>query len=397
MQQWVDKISKTIDTISSGGGGNNNNGGATNNGIVGGGENNSTKTEQTDVPRNEKVESPTTSPNQNGSPTIGTEIEKQTSTTTTATSNTKQPTDNDDDQSHLGKLIAAKNAIPFLCDEKSKVLEFWSIWSDSIPNADDMEGISEKIEFQLATSAKCQKLTWRACGPQNAFIQKMVDFFWNVGAPETEIDKLNDVGALINPSKIGSWIDMSEKGGMDGGWYFPVENTIKLALAAGDAGDPTELVAEWCTNNNVEQSFSVGRDMGAAPPRQTEIFLKLPGNDVNSQIELALDAFSTFQFPAIPEGALNVLREKSNVGICLSVITSAEGFVRLGILVPTPSTDCVNELCSIVNASSSEIHALESAVQVNGPTFVEYQHLTEGYGYGVYNEGFDVVFHYSLN
>jgi hypothetical protein len=63
-----------------------------------------------------------------------------------------------------------------------------------------------------------QKLTWRTAGPQNVFIQKMVDFFWNVGAPESEIDRLNDVGALINPIRIGSWIDMSGKGGMDGGW-----------------------------------------------------------------------------------------------------------------------------------------------------------------------------------
>ena len=41
--------------------------------------------------------------------------------------------------------------------------------------------------------------------------QKMVDFFWNVGAPESEIDMLNEVGAAINPGKIGSWIDMSAR------------------------------------------------------------------------------------------------------------------------------------------------------------------------------------------
>lgn len=249
----------------------------------------------------------------------------------------------------------------------------------------------------MATSASREKLTWRACGPQNAFIQKMVDFFWNVGAPETEIDKLNDVGALINPSKIGSWIDMSEKGGMDGGWFFPVEITIKLGLAAGDPGDPTTMVEEWATKHGVEQSYSVGRDMGAAPPRQTEIFLRLPGSEVSAQIEMALDAFTSFRFPDIPQAAIDILKEQSKAGICLSVITSAEGFVRLGILVPTPASDCVDALCDVVGASKDEIHSLESAIQSSGPAFVEYQHLIEGFGYGVYNEGFDVVFHYSLN
>lgn len=79
----------------------------------------------------------------------------------------------------------------------------------------------------------------------------MVDFFWNVGAPESEIDRLNDVGALINPFKIGSWIDMSAKGGMDGGWFFPVEIPLKLAIEAADPGDAVRRVAEWADKHQV--------------------------------------------------------------------------------------------------------------------------------------------------
>jgi hypothetical protein len=115
-----------------------------------------------------------------------------------------------DASSPRAKLAAAKAEIDFLKDEESKVLEFWQIWSESIPLQEDLtSGMS--IDFLLATSADMQKLTWRTNGPQNIFIQKMVDFFWNVGAPESEIDRLNDVGALINPVRIGSWIDMSAK------------------------------------------------------------------------------------------------------------------------------------------------------------------------------------------
>ncbi len=103
-------------------------------------------------------------------------------------------------------------------DKDSKTLEFWNIWAESIAPRDELSP-GAKIDFEVSTSADMQKLTWRTAGPQNVFIQKMVDFFWNVGAPESEIDRLNDVGALINPIRIGSWIDMSGKGGMDGGWY----------------------------------------------------------------------------------------------------------------------------------------------------------------------------------
>jgi len=34
---------------------------------------------------------------------------------------------------------------------------------------------------------------------------------------------------------------------------------------------------------------------------------------------------------------------------------------------------------------------------VDGPAFVEFQYLKEGFGYGVYPEGFDIVLHYSVS
>eukprot|EP01097_Dermamoeba_algensis_P003447 TRINITY_DN23_c0_g2_i2.p1 TRINITY_DN23_c0_g2~~TRINITY_DN23_c0_g2_i2.p1 ORF type:complete len:227 (-),score=28.03 TRINITY_DN23_c0_g2_i2:636-1316(-) len=148
------------------------------------------------------------------------------------------------------KLNLAKDSIPFLQDQENRVLEFWMIWSESIPPSEDLQaGFS--IDYHLAVSASMEKLTWRTAGPQNIFIQKMVDFFWNVGAPESEIDRLNDVGALINPMKIGSWIDMSSKGGMDGGWFFPVSIPIKLALEAADPGEPATKLKQWADKHAV--------------------------------------------------------------------------------------------------------------------------------------------------
>lgn len=103
------------------------------------------------------------------------------------------------------RMQAARSVVPFLHDDENnnKVLEFWVIWTESMPQ-DNNNG---NIEFKVATSADMQKLQWRVAGPQNVFIQKMVDFFWNVGAPETEIDRLNDVGALINPVKVFPSLD----------------------------------------------------------------------------------------------------------------------------------------------------------------------------------------------
>jgi len=243
-----------------------------------------------------------------------------------------------------------------------------------------------------------EKLNWRASGPQNIFIQRMVDFFWNVGAPEAEIDRLNDVGALINPSTIGSWIDMSIKGGMDGGWFFPVEVPFKFALEACDPGDASKRLASWAESNGVTRCTSVGRDMGAAPPRQTEIKLTLPGDTFEEQLERGLSAYAEFGFPPIVEDALEILRRSGRAGLSLSIITSSEGFVRLGLLAPTPSKEVVRALCELSGAGSADqIFNFEKQISCDYPDFVEYQFLNPGFGYGVYKEAFDVVFHYKLS
>jgi len=293
-------------------------------------------------------------------------------------------------------VASAKEEVAFLKEEDSKVLEFWQIWFESIPSVDELQN-GNHLDFNVSTSVRMEKLTWRTGGPQNIFIQKMVDFFWNVGAPETEIDRLNDVGTLINPIKIGSWIDMSAKGGMDGGWYFPVEIPLQLALEAADPGDPVKKVGEWAEKHSVDQCFSVGRDMGAAPPRQTEIRVKIPGDDIEAQLRVALDAYECFEFPSPPDDAVKILRSSPNSGgLRLSIITSSEGFVRLGILSPNPSSEVVTKLCSMSNAPKDSLDRFQRSLCVNGPAFAEYQYLKEGFGYGVYPEGFDIVLHYSV-
>eukprot|EP01101_Sappina_pedata_P007800 TRINITY_DN4192_c0_g1_i1.p1 TRINITY_DN4192_c0_g1~~TRINITY_DN4192_c0_g1_i1.p1 ORF type:complete len:503 (+),score=182.04 TRINITY_DN4192_c0_g1_i1:213-1511(+) len=287
----------------------------------------------------------------------------------------------------------AKTQIPFLQEEDNKVLEFWEIWTESLPVSEDL-GQGMSIDFFVSVSASMQKLTWRAAGPQVIFIQRMVDFFWNVGAPESEIDRLNEVGALINPSNIGSWIDMSGRGGMDGGWYFPGDIPLRMAVEAADPSPSVDRLIEWSEKHSIDTCFTVGRDMGAAPPRQTEIRLKLSGDTYEKQIVAGKDAFLMFGFPELPEGAQNILNETRPVDMCMSIITSSEGFVRLGLLCPQPDRIACMKLCSLAGSNLDDISNFESSIKVNGPQFVEYQFLKEGFGYGVYKEGFDIVFHY---
>jgi len=297
------------------------------------------------------------------------------------------------------KLESGKGSISFLQDEESKVLEFWQIWSESIPTHEEIDEGSSVL-FEVSTNASMEKLQWRTSGAQHIFIQRMVDFFWNVGAPETEIDRLNDVGAIVNPIKIGSWIDMSISGGMDGGWFFPVQVNLNHALKAADAGDPITKLENWTKSNEIFLCDWIGRDMGAAPPRQTEAQFKITGSSSEELLRKVVSAFEEFGFPSIPESLLNAIRGKDKFS--LSVITSSEGFVRLGIKVPYPTADLVEKLQAAisqvtnVNSKVSELNKFQQSIGVSGPETAEIQYLMPGYGYGVYQEGFDVVFHYTV-
>jgi len=297
------------------------------------------------------------------------------------------------------RLDLARDSIKFLKNEESKVLEFWEIWYGSIPEQKQLTQSSDHVDYYLSCSADMTRLTWRVGGPQNVFIQKMVDFFWNVGAPESEIDRLNDVGANINPQRIGSWIDMSKKGGMDGGWYFPVEISMTEAIKAADPGESRDRFENWATSKEILNVLSVGRDMGAAPPRQTEYRLKLPGPTFSDQLEHGLDAWTKFEIPRLSEDVVKIMRSQSTTkNLLLSVITSSEGFVRIGILIPAPTKDTVISLCNLanINGQVTELSDFETTIHCESPSYVEYQFLNSGFGYGVYKEGFDIVFHYNL-
>lgn len=72
------------------------------------------------------------------------------------------------------------------------------------------------------------------------------------------------------------------------------------------------------------------------------------------------------------------------------------GFVRLGILLPHPNSSTVASLCEIAGGKQADLMNFEHALCSNGPDYVEVQYLMKGFGYSVYKEGFDVVFHYNV-
>ena len=216
-------------------------------------------------------------------------------------------------------------------------------------------------------------------------IQQLVDFFYIVGAPEEEIEKLNIVGEKINPDKIGSWINVSELGGIDGGWCFTYTIDIKLALTSVEEGQSVDTLLSWCEKHNVVDCYYLARDMGAEPPRQTEVKIQVPNKNEN-QLEIVLDAYDMCGFPHPPEEAIKVLKQAERLDLAINI--TEEEFVRISVIIPNPKEEFIklfapNELDKIQKGLGS----------VCG---LEFQYLKEDYGYSVYQEGFDVHVNYKI-
>eukprot|EP01130_Rhizamoeba_saxonica_P006002 TRINITY_DN2377_c0_g1_i2.p1 TRINITY_DN2377_c0_g1~~TRINITY_DN2377_c0_g1_i2.p1 ORF type:complete len:399 (-),score=110.30 TRINITY_DN2377_c0_g1_i2:28-1224(-) len=323
-----------------------------------------------------------------GSEVPSSDVVEDQSNTTTATATTTSST------SLLDNLYQAKEVIPFMQWKDNKVIEFWEIWLESIPRITDLSPM-DTISYTICASADMDRISWRISGSQNRFIQKMVDFFWNVGAPEDEIGRLNSVGASVNPVEIGSWIDMSSKGGMDGGWIFPGTIPYASALLACDESATKQILTKLGEENNLE-IILMGRDMGAAPPRQTHMIFKVPGNTFDEQIQYAIETLDSFGIPQIPENALTIMREAPVPGLLMNVVSSYEGFVKVGVMVPNPTENIVNKLCCLTPGGNYDVlQKLQSSLGTS-PSYTEYLYLAQGFGYGVYKEGFDIVFHYDV-
>eukprot|EP00026_Physarum_polycephalum_P009848 Phypoly_transcript_09985.p1 GENE.Phypoly_transcript_09985~~Phypoly_transcript_09985.p1 ORF type:complete len:403 (+),score=59.91 Phypoly_transcript_09985:95-1303(+) len=293
-------------------------------------------------------------------------------------------------------LLSIKDCFHFLRDKTSKQHEFWQVWLDHFPPRAPPE-----VEVKMATSSSMQKLAMRVHGPQAALMQCTIDFFWVAGAPDLEIDRLNDLGRFYNPVLLGSNMEMSVQGGMDGGWYFPVETPIALALESADFGHATRTLLEWADSHKIGNCFCFGRDMGASPPWQTEVRVRLKG-DFAEQAHTAIESFAFFGFPSIPQKVQEIIElaepeDPQSDPLCMSITTTRAGFARVGILIPKPCPETVKSLCSFPLTVASPVGDMDKLEQVVGsPIFAELMYLMEGFGYGVYQEGFDVLLHYSV-
>jgi len=217
-----------------------------------------------------------------------------------------------------------------------------------------------------------------------------VDFFWNVGSPDTEIDHLNDIGALINPSHIGCWVEISHRSGMDGGWCFPITMKLNLALCTLDGERSKNQLQSWANQFMITECNYLSHDMGAEPPRRTEFHFNLKNFSFEKQMEIIKSAFK-FSALEIPEDFMNIILMVKEQPLILTFNLTGEEFVKLGVLLPDPTMEQVN---LVSGENRKTLTRFERTMEVK-PCLIEGVSVNKNWSY-IFNEGWNVYLHYKL-
>ena len=296
------------------------------------------------------------------------------------------------------KVLAAKMTVPFLKSDTDAPSQCWTLWSESVPPKMEIPA-GESLRYRALASADFALTEWAMDGPQNAVVQRMVDFFWAVGAPAHQIDLLNDAGVRLNPARLGSWTRLSAAGAMDAGWAFCERVPLDQALAVVRRGDVTDAVAQWAAAHGVAACREVTHDVSGIPPQTTQLRVELPGADAAAQLAVAADALARFRMPALPDAVAALLRacpttaaEPLQLVLSLTETTVTAAAVH----VPAPPAALVPPLLDFAHGAKDTYERFATGLGSPVPHFVLVTCTAPGVGNTMYKEGFDVLFGWNV-
>jgi len=229
----------------------------------------------------------------------------------------------------------------------------------------------------------------------------------NVSAAVSDIDWLNTIRGTLNPLRLGYWIELSEKGGMDGGWIFGSWRTEEFnflkAIGLTEPISCNDILKAWVQRYNILKCISITRDIGTDPPRQTGFMFKVPGETYEAQIICCIDGINTFSGEGnLPDNVVKVLEKYKPIGMHFFVTITSEGFCKFGILVPINTYELRNAFIACntqVNTNKIDPKEFFDKFSKETKTQAKYARLhwiIPHFGYGLYVEGFQIAFDFDF-
>ena len=289
--------------------------------------------------------------------------------------------------------VLTNDYIGFVKEEDSKILEVIELWKSCY-----LENNSDDFDCVIGVNMNYKEVILKIDNHLNKMIAKTVDFFWQAGAGQLELDSMSNFLAIVQPQKFSTFLLLSSKGGIDGGWLISETISYEYLSQIEGAHEPKELIGRWVEKYSISKDVFIGRDMSVAPQNHFEVIFSLPGSCKN-QITIALESFEFFGFPPLEPEIVNILQTYVTVGLQLNLVICDKGFIKISIIVPNISIEHLKKLCNIMASSIEDFDDFLRVMQCSSCSIshVEYQYLHPKYSFGVYDSGFNVYTHFSIN
>lgn len=193
----------------------------------------------------------------------------------------------------LSTALAAKLAMQ-MSVSSLPVIEEWmdtplTRWLDSVPLPMEMPG-GESPPMVVSLGSDARLVRWSSGGLPEGMIPKLVEYLKRAGAVPGDFQKVDETGQALEPSEVGSWIEV-RPGVLSTGWFFE-DTAMPLGRLRALLGE-----GEWMEELGVESCIRVARGIAANPA--IDVMVEL-GGDRAARIAQAGELFRKFGFTIDP-------------------------------------------------------------------------------------------------
>lgn len=202
---------------------------------------------------------------------------------------------------------------------------------------DWISGQPDDVVTRVSVDAGLRVLRWDLGGPPEPFLRHGAEFLVDVGAPEAERSRRQEVVSACDPSQVATWLGITAHG-LDGGWSLHDAGmpAPSIAISGFDLHElaATTLLA-WLDAHGLTDVLELRRGVGGPAP-VLELLVDL-GPLGSGRLAAFHELARSLGVRAPGDDVAEVLEQQGATSWDLEVALTSEGVSRLAVRVPQPT------------------------------------------------------------
>lgn len=215
-------------------------------------------------------------------------------------------------------------------------------WLEHNPMPPDMPN-GEGVTYLAMLGTDLRRVWWGAWGHPGGFVPKMADYFKLCNIQKSDAALLDQIGELLEPELVGSWIGVSGKQVITGWHFWDPHPWAKVEQMFGTHEAKYKLKS-WVEQHHIERVERFTQAIGESA--FSELELAMPGDTVEAQVGALNKAFEHFTGAPLEAAMLERMRAVPSPTFALALRIRAGAITRVGALLPGISQPDVEALCA---------------------------------------------------